>query len=460
MRINVKDFFDKEFFVLLLIFFILPFIHFLGNIIGLLLIFLGLYFLFKNNFIALFKVFVYFSIYKHFNPFFAHPNTNLFIVLVLLLSFLFFVLLIKFASFKKPFYLFKLEKLFYILYLIILITSLLGSKYVDLSIIRLFIVFVFTFVTFTIYKLVNNYKFVEKFFIKIYMLIAIFSMFLLPFHQGYLGNTGFFKGIINHSQDFGVIFLPLFTYYSINFFLKRIEFNFLSLFLFFIGLIELYLTHSRGAMFGYILVLLIFVFVYFKYIWLSNFKKTIFLASLAGLFVIFNYHSISNGLISYIYKYKISNQSGGFENKVLASREMLIEDEKNNFYKHPLVGIGFNVQTWYQDPFVQANVNKLTKYIPGTHIMYSRPLEKGDLYLEVLEEDGIFAFLVFVFILIYLLRATYPYLDLFLPLMAMFFNFNAEASLFSPSGPGNFQMIFIVGVYFIAINRKKERYEI
>ena len=460
MKINIKEFFDKEFFVILSIFFILPAIHFLGNVIGFLLILIGFYFLFKNDFIALFKVFVYFSIYKHFNPFFAHPATNIFIIFVLLLSFLFFILIIKFSSLKKPFYLFKLEKFFYILYVIIFITSLIGSKYVDLSIIRLFIVFIFTFVTFTLYKLVNDYKFVEKFFIKIYIIIAILSMFLLPFHQGYLGKTGFFKGIINHSQDFGVIFLPLFTYYSIKFFLKQIEFTYWSLFLFIIGLIELYLTHSRGAMFGYLLALFIFIAVYFRNIWLVHIKKTIFFIFLSIGFIIFNYHSISNAVVSYVFKYKISNQVGGFENKVLASREALIEDEKRNFYKHPLVGIGFNVQIWYQDPFVQEHVNRLTKYIPGTHIMYSRPLEKGDLYLEVLEEDGIFAFLMFVFILIFLLRTTYPYLDLFLPLVAMFFNFNSEASLFSPSGPGNFQMIFIVGVYFISISRKKEKYEV
>lgn len=394
-----------------------------------------------------FKSLVYFSLLKHLNPIFHPPAANLFVLLL-------FIFLIFFIFTKLRRQLFGLEKKLYIQLLLFTVTSSVGSLYIGFSLIRLGVLWLFIFVLFQSIKRLGNFD-VVGFLIRISGVIIYTSVPLLFFEAGHLIGMTLFKGIFNHSQEFALILLPLFMLHFMTLISKKIAVNRFHIFTLAIGFTEIVQSASRSAVFAILAALLIYFILrkVNKYN-LRSLAWSFFIMIICIVGYSVNNTEVDKKMRSFFLKY---GQSDTISQSV-EGRLLLIEISKQNFLNKPFTGVGFNVQTYYPDPRVQMNLDELTKYIPGTSIMYSRPLEKGNLYASVLEEGGLLTGLYFVYLLLSLFWVLYRsgLSCTWVAFVAMIANFNGEASLFSPLGPGNFQLIILVSFYILAIqNRRK-----
>lgn len=399
-----------------------------------------------------FKSLVYFALLKHFNPIFHPPSTNLFLGFVMVLFVVFGVQIL----YREKIRFFPLERKFYLLLSIFMITSIMGSFYPEFSLIRLIIVWIFFFVVFQSIRRIGKLD-ILMFLVSLAIVMIVASSPLVFTGAGYLGNTGFFKGIINHSQDFALILLPLCMVYLMALLDRKVAFSVLHLLILSMGFFELVLSASRAAVGAAMIAFLVyFLFRKRKSI---NIKFLIAILVFLGVSIVFismNSEKFMQKVTSFAIKYD-NLDATNMGSEMLMTRAALLEVSINNFKEYPFTGIGFNVQTEYQDPLVVLHLQELIKYIPGTDIMYSRPLEKGNLYAGVFEESGLIGGIYFMYILFYLFfilyRSGYPWL--WVPYLAMMLNFMGEASLFSPSGPGNFQFLLLVALYAASINKQK-----
>ena len=399
-----------------------------------------------------FKSLVYFALLKHFNPIFHPPSTNLFLLFVIILFVIFLIETLMSSKIR----LFSLEKKFYLLFLLFALASMAGSLYPAFSLIRIAIVWIFTFVVFQSIRRLGAFDLIQ-FILRVTALLVFISFPLIFTGAGYM-SVGFFKGVINHSQDFALILLPLFMLYLTAVLSHKVPNSLFHMTVLGIGSIELILSASRAAAGAVVITLMLyFILQKSKKVKKKSLISMLFLLAGLILFVTSNPEKVQQRIDSFFMKYKNTGGVTTYEDSI-AGRLHLAEVAKENVKAHPLTGIGFNVQTYYQDPLVRLNLERLIKYIPGTSIMYSRPLEKGNLYTSVFEENGIVAGIFFIYLLFSLLwmlyRSGFPYV--WTPLFAMMINFNGEASLFSPSGPGNFQMLFIAALYLMALQQKQK----
>ena len=397
------------------------------------------------------KSIMYMVLLKFLNPIFTDINTNIFYIFIFIL---FIILVIKIVK-QKDIYINKFELYFYTLLLIFTLTSIIGSLYLDLSLIKLSMYSIVVFTVFQAIKYGENYDFIKFLIILIYLFVWVsFILIFIPY--GYFIN-GLFMGVFQHSQTIGVILVPLLTLLIVLYFSNKLQHNLINILTIFLGLFELYLSGSRTAIFSILLPLLIYFSIYhfFRFTY-SKKNIIIILIILFTSITVYSLNSskINNGIKSFIIKSATEKtvQYNGFGN-LLSKRLILIETAKENFLNNFWTGIGFNVQTVYADPR-DASLNKI-KYIPGTDIIYNKPLEKGNLYYSVFEEGGVLTGVFFIYILFYLLYSlfksniTYAWVML----LSMFISFNGEAALFSSGGLGIYQLIVMI-ILFASIKNK------
>jgi len=349
------------------------------------------------------------------------------------------------------------EKIFYSLLGIILITSIISSLFPALSVIRLLIYSIVAFTIFQSMKYAKEFDYLAHL-NKILILVVWVSLALFSKPAAYLPHTTLFRGAINHSQDFGSIVVPLLIIFIISQLSGKIKTNAFYLLTTFLALFELLMSGSRSAVAAILLVVGIYLLAEgggFKFTRNLLFSL-ILLANVSVLYYVFNADAIHQSINGFVHKYNTPGNSGVDASTL--SRIKLMEVSLDNLSNNPFSGVGFNVQTWFQDPFVAQNVNRLSKKVPGTDILYSRPLEKGNVYLALFEESGFIAGFVFLFLMGYLLYTTYRsgLSYTWPPILGFIIVFNAEAGLFSPSGIGNFQL-FIMAIMFQAASEYKKR---
>jgi hypothetical protein len=284
-------------------------------------------------------------------------------------------------------------------------------------------------------------------------------MIFLP--EGYFVN-GLFMGITQHSQSIGIVLTPIFTLFVVLFLQRQIAQNFFNLSTILLGLLELYLSGSRTASFAILGAFLLYVAV--NGIFTSAYLKKYLIALLflligSTVFYSFASDTIDKKISTFVYKsYNLGEVHYGNIQEMLGKRGFLIKTSIDNFLQHPWTGIGFNVQTAYADPR-DAYVERL-KYIQGTHIMYDKPLEKGNLYAAVFEEGGVITGLYFLYILVFLFFALFKNKIVFgwVTVLSIFISFNGETALFSPGGVGPYQLAILAILFSLIDINKNSQY--
>jgi hypothetical protein len=193
-----------------------------------------------------------------------------------------------------------------------------------------------------------------------------------------------------------------------------------------IGFAEMIMSASRSAVFALFIALGVYLLLQkHKSIKIKTVVFNLFAILVLIILMIIKGDAVQEKIFSFILKYEKPGQIKAIRGSdVLATRADLLETSIKNFKDHPITGVGFNVQLHYSEAILERNWQAFSKYIPGTNILYSRPLEKGNVYTAVFEEGGIFVGLYFLYILFYLFYTLYqanmPHL--WVPYLAMLAN--------------------------------------
>jgi hypothetical protein len=315
--------------------------------------------------------------------------------------------------------------------LIGVIHSSIFSFYPDVSILKLLNLFALFFIIIDWLKTTPNFQkeYSLKVTVSILSLIILTSIPLLFFDVGYL-RDGSFQGILGHPQAFG-IFLSLMSAMYFIIWHAYIEGSRYHLIILGISVIMLFMTSARTAL----LALLITITVYlFRYYFKPSYKKILVLSGyVLLLFSISNLYFIDEFL----------NKSGGDFNIINGyeiSRGFLLAPMIDNMIEHPM-GIGFGIQNGGKD-FVIV-------YDSLFNLPISAPTEKGLLYLEIIEEFGIFlgSIILFILLKIGLYSLSSAKVGPMIVLCIMLINV-AESTLLSPAGMGMlFIPLFLIGIY-------------
>ncbi|WP_373032369.1 O-antigen ligase family protein [Sulfurovum sp.] len=383
------------------------------------------------------------------NPIFHPVEVNFSLLTVLTI---FIIMLFKYVKIKKITFS-KLERKFYILIVLILAAAFLGSMLLTLSVVRLLLFSIVVFTVFRSVELAKEYDFLS-FLNNFTILFVLISFPLIFLSYGYPRDL--YAGITNHSQSLGVIFVPIYIIYFIQYLSKKIIHTNFHRIILVLGAIEIVLSGSRTAVVSVVGVIVLFYIVNF-FVARKSSKKELFYQSIfvvAMLIVLINFtEDINSKVQSFVLK--SSQQSGSKLMETVPERIFLAKASINNFISYPYTGIGFGVQIDYWDP-AEADVANI-KYLPGTNIMYSKPLEKGNLYLSVFEETGLIAGLYFLLLLLYLLIQLIKSGDLavLMSYIGILIIFNGEATLFAPAGMGNYQLLLLAIFFQVAMRKRK-----
>jgi hypothetical protein len=222
------------------------------------------------------------------------------------------------------------------------------------------------------------------------ILFLSFLALLIP-SISYARDSFGFQGILNHPQGFGIIMAPYCGYLSYILLSKK-KVNLIDIGLFFLSLTSIFLSKARIGLISIIagyLILIIFLKIKNKKIPVRVSRR---LYSFLGVFIIsFVFLDLPVLNEFFIKKSETSNVSDAF----LISRGLLIAESLENINNNPFFGIGFGI--------AESETRVFTPSGNGLFVM-SAPTEKPFLLLAVLEEVGIFSFIVFLMFFYHLLK--------------------------------------------------------
>jgi len=283
-----------------------------------------------------------------------------------------------------------------------------------------------------------------RFFFSLYTIIMLSSIATLAIPAiSYFRNGKGFQGISNQPQALGIFITP-FVCYLLTFILTRKSFeksNF-HYFLFITGIILLFLTGSRTSF----LTILITTFAVIiskdilKKLLSKLFSiKSILYSLLLSIILASQFSVIKEEITGFIFK---RGQGTTLTESFEQSRGFLILLQIKNIQQNPYFGIGFQL----------ASIPKEMKVVsdPILGLPIQAPIEKGNLFTSLVEENGIVGSVGFIIFFILLLRKVRK--NLSPPITAMFlgaFMTNiGEATLFSFGGMGLFVWLIIGLAYY------------
>lgn len=351
---------------------------------------------------------------------------------------------------KKNYKLYSSLSLFVIF---VLVQSYFKSPFIEVSILKI-ITWCSLFVALlNCWSRINEKEFYElsKNIFTFFALITISSLFLIKSKYGYVQNIDLFQGVLHHPQLFAIV-MSIFGLMIITGFPYRFNSTIGNILLFAIVIFLLFLSNGRTGILAlfvstiiYLLVNPTFDHIKKKY---TNTSKFVFFVSLIVLpFFVILIFQLNNYFNLNILE-NIITKSGITENKLLVTAylesrgDLLFDGYKNiidNFWSGIGFGISSNLETFVvlRDPFF--------------NIPYFGAVEKGMLFLAVLEETGIFGFLIFVFFLFCcffnLCEAGFKSLPLFSIILLLNLG---ENSFFSTGGVGSLLLIF----FTLSISKK------
>lgn len=335
---------------------------------------------------------------------------------------------------------------FFILFIVLLTTSFIGSYLLKVSIFKLVLLTLGASGIIAAFQASKKSKeYWTNWFFSLYSTIILFSIptILIP-TIGYFRNGRGFQGITNQPQALGIFITPFICYYFISILTSKNK-NAINIWIHFsciAGLIMLFLSGSRTS-FLTILITVLLVSISKKVITNIINKlftiKTLLYASFVLLLALSQLDAISEGLKGFIFK---RDQGSTLSESFEQSRGFLILLQLNNIADNPFFGIGFQL----------ASIPKQMEvvYDPYLGLPIQAPIEKGNLFTSIVEENGILGTIGFIIFFILLLKAVKR--NMSPPLTAMFlgaFLTNiGEATFFSFGGMGLFVWLVVGLAYY------------
>jgi len=284
-----------------------------------------------------------------------------------------------------------------------------------------------------------------------FTLIIISSLFLIKSKFGYIQNIDLFQGILMHPQTFGIA-IAIFGLIIFTGFPYKFNSIILNLSLGLLVFCMLILSNSRTGILAFSLAIIIgllinptFDNIKKKY---TNTSKIFYLLSLIVIpffiIIIFKFSNFAN--IDFLQN--IITKSGNTEETFLIdayldSRGHIFEKSYDNIKVNFFSGIGFGIGSDLETFRVARD--------PFFGIPYSAPIEKGNIFIAILEELGVFGLLIFIFFqfkcFLNLCDSSFKALPMFS--IILFLNLG-EYSFFSTGGVGNLLMIF----FTLSISKK------
>tara|TARA_B100001057_G_C22871425_1_gene959106 strand:- start:8778 stop:9725 length:948 start_codon:yes stop_codon:yes gene_type:complete len=284
----------------------------------------------------------------------------------------------------------------------------------------------------------------------LFKIVLLSFPFLLFSDIGYSRNDFAFHGVFNHPQAFGLTMAI-----TASLLLEKLFFNEMSKIEFFVKFLLssslIYLSMSRTAGLALIFGLVVFLFLILLNI---NYKKIVMraitfkIAILSFLLLAIMILQFSSTITDFFNIYLSKQGRIVVENLYNAyeiSRGLLYQPMIDNIIKNPILGIGFGIAS-------DLSAMKID-YFLGVPV--SAAIEKGILPLAVIEEVGIFGFIIFI-LWIYLIIKTVLIKNFYSSIVLftlLFLNFG-EAGLFSPGG---FGMLYLLILILTIYNPKKPK---
>jgi hypothetical protein len=272
--------------------------------------------------------------------------------------------------------------------------------------------------------------------------IGIASIPLIFFELGYTTNGTGFQGILNHPQAFGIT-MALLAAWNLGKILENKILKWGPTFGLTMCLLGMYASEARTAVLALLIgTVLTYIINATKsgrkrtttFPILSNNKAKIFLVFLTVI-AIFSYAN-PNGILNDFLKKSGRSEATGIFTAYEGSRGVLILPMLANIQANPFQGIGFGV----------GSVSELTeiKRDPILGMPISAPTEKGVLPLAVLEETGIFGFILIAAWIIYIVNLSQQAGLRHLLVTSTILSLNlGESTFFSIGGIGLFSIILL-----------------
>lgn len=247
----------------------------------------------------------------------------------------------------------------------------------------------------------------------VFLSFAIFliagSIALLPFptistlrteefflRYGYIPEGSLFTGMTVHSQALGPIvsIFSTFLLADMLFSLKRGDKLYILLLL--LCPILIYKTGSRTAMGTYVAGMFFVTLLFMQARglgaqWKNKAMGTLLCLGIVGGIAFMATPQLRQSAINFIYKVRVGDvaeEKKGFD-QLVRTRQGLIDNAMANFKESPLIGNGFQVSKQLKE----QDRSSWTEYL-------SAPIEKGVWITAVLEEGGVFGFILFVIFLL------------------------------------------------------------
>jgi len=288
-----------------------------------------------------------------------------------------------------------------------------------------------------------EYERIKSWILNFILLITLLSLpYLFIPEIGYARNSDGFQGALNHPQVYGTT-IALVTAILLG---KLFNHNKppLSLMIIIISLFLLiFISETRIAGIGLAISLMISLIFFFI---LNIFKtKTVVINKRLYLYLVFLilipliFNSYFVNLISFFLSKSGAIEVDGLFDAYLLSRGEFIFQMLDNIKENLITGIGFGIASDLSSMRVY--------YDPIFNLPISASVEKGVVPLMILEETGIFGFILFlIWILILFYRAVINGIESLTLLLAIL-SFNmGEAVLFSPGGQGLITLVLLASI--------------
>jgi len=297
----------------------------------------------------------------------------------------------------------------------------------------------------------------------VFLIVSSLGMWATPY--AYFRNGAGFNGVLLHPNALGMILGIGLSYLLIRMWVaNRIRWAFVLLSA--LGLVEIYLSQSRGGLFTCLLS--VGVYLAWRSVASENAALRIFqragIVGIAGVLVIFvNLDRVQEAAAAFLVKSRGTEAS--FGDAFDSSRGAAIDLHLELFKAKPWTGHGFQVvNAWTETGFDQFEGEgsglideRLIRYDPIVgKIPVSAPVESGFMYTSILAENGIlggilaYGALLLVFVPIFMGPKPPEFV---LALAALLANLT-EATIFSTSGIGGWVWISIAMAYASATVRQ------
>lgn len=283
-------------------------------------------------------------------------------------------------------------------------------------------------------------------------LVAIFSLPLLFMGQGYLRNEVGFQGILNHPQNLGS-FSAIYGGWIAARFITGEKLG--SWFKFLLVLMVFYVVSSEARSAFFALFFGLFIAILINLVLERNVNKKIRILpkSILGyssfIIVVMSIFILSPLIIERVDN--VISKSGRSEAVGLigayeGSRGFLIDRMMANIDSDPYGGVGFGIASESSSMTVDRD--------PFFGLPLGAAIEKGIMPLAVLEEIGIFGFIVFlIWLIVTIIKASFagfsPSVVLYIILLLNL----GENTFFSPGGMGLFSLVLIGWVISVSKHR-------